>query len=78
MKTHANGNQILCVVNLDPYNRQHGVVKVPLHLIKKAENEEYIVHDLLNGAKYIWTGSQNYVELDPYVMPMHCFRIESI
>lgn len=78
LKTHANGNQILCVVNLDPYNRQHGVVKVPLHLIKKAENEEYIVHDLLNGAKYIWTGSQNYVELDPYVMPMHCFRIESI
>ena len=78
LKTHSNGNKVLCIVNLDPYNRQRGVVNVPYQLIGKAYNQEYLVHDMLNGAKYIWQGDSNFVELDPSIMPMHCFRIEDI
>jgi starch synthase (maltosyl-transferring) len=78
LKTHANGNRILCVVNLDPYNRQGGVVRVPLSQIHKHQDQEYIVHDLLTGAKYHWKGEYNFVDLDPHIMPMHLFRIEDI
>jgi starch synthase (maltosyl-transferring) len=36
------------------------------------------VHDLITGASYTWTGEQNYVELDPYILPFHLFRIEEL
>ena len=78
LKTHANGNRILCVVNLDGYNRQAGVVNVPVHLIGKNPDQEYRVHDLLTGAQYVWRGGQGYVELDPNIVPFHLFRIEDI
>jgi starch synthase (maltosyl-transferring) len=78
LKTHWNGNRILCIVNLDPYNTQGGWVGVPLNLIGKRPDEEYIVHDLITGAKYFWRGEYNQVELNPNMMPMHLFRIEDL
>jgi starch synthase (maltosyl-transferring) len=77
LKTHQNGNQILAIVNLDAYNKQNGVVKVPLNLIGKHPDQEFIVHDLISGAKYFWKGKYNYIDLDPHIMPMHLFRIEN-
>ncbi|MEA5403437.1 alpha-1,4-glucan--maltose-1-phosphate maltosyltransferase [Arcicella sp. DC2W] len=78
LKTHPNGNKILCAVNLDPHNRQGGNVRIPLHLIHKHPDQEYIVHDLITGAKYVWRGEYNFIDLDPHIMPMHLFRIEDI
>jgi len=78
LKTHSNGNKILCAVNLDPHNRQGGNVRIPLHLIHKHPDQEYIVHDLITGAKYVWRGEYNFIDLDPHIMPMHLFRIEDI
>lgn len=78
LKTAWNGNRILAIVNLDPYNTQSGYVRVPLNLIYKHPEEEYIVHDLLTGAKYFWRGEYNAVELNPNLMPMHLFRIEDL
>lgn len=78
LKTHSNGNRILCIVNLDGHNRQGGTVRIPLNLIQKYPDQEYIVHDLITGAKYVWRGEYNYIDLDPHVMPMHLFRIEDI
>lgn len=78
LKTHPNGNRILCVVNLNPNTTQNGVVKVPLNLIHKHPDQEYLVHDLLNGSKYVWRGESNFIELDPHIMPMHLFRIEDM
>lgn len=78
LKTHWNGNRILSIVNLDAYNSQGGYVRVPLNLIGKRPDEEYIVHDLLTGAKYFWTGEFNPIELNPQLMPMHLFRIEDL
>lgn len=34
----------------------------------------YQVHDLLTGARYLWHGARNYVELDPQSCPAHIFR----
>lgn len=78
LKTHPNGNKILSVVNLDPHNRHGGNVRIPLNLIHKHPDQEYIVHDLITGAKYVWRGEYNFIDLDPHIMPMHLFRIEDI
>jgi starch synthase (maltosyl-transferring) len=51
---------------------------MPLQKIGKAGWEDYIVHDLLTGSKYVWKGEYNYVELDPYLLPFHLFLIEDL
>ncbi len=78
LKTAWNGNRILTIVNLDPYQTQGGYVRMPLNLIHKQPDEEFIVHDLLTGAKYFWKGEYNAIELNPNLMPMHLFRIEDL
>jgi len=75
LKTY-NGNRILCIVNLDAWNGQHGYVQVPLNLIGKNPGDSYVVHDLVTGDKYHWQGSSNYVELNPNRLPFHLLRIE--
>lgn len=71
-------NKILCVVNLDAWNKQSGTVNIPLHLIGKHADERFVVHDLITDDKYQWQGHSNYVELDPYRLPFHIFRIEDL
>lgn len=71
-------NSMLMIVNLDPYYKQGGYVKVPMHLFGKSDFASYVVHDLINDASYTWNREWNYVELDPYVMPCHLFRIEEV
>ena len=70
------GNRLLIVVNTDAYQRRAAVVQVPIWQLGIGPDQNYKVHDLLTGAYYTWQGEQNYVELDPYVLPMHLFRIE--
>ncbi|MCC9138381.1 alpha-1,4-glucan--maltose-1-phosphate maltosyltransferase [Pontibacter silvestris] len=70
-------NKIFVVVNLDPNNTQAGWIKMPLWKLGLSDNEHYLMHDLLTERKYTWTGEWNYVELRPYDMPVHVFRIES-
>ncbi len=71
-------NSMLMIVSLDPYYKQGGYVKVPMHLFGKNDHQAYKVHDLINDASYTWHREWNYVELDPYVMPCHLFRIEEV
>jgi starch synthase (maltosyl-transferring) len=78
LKTHENGNKILCVANLDGYNTQGGILHLPLWRIHKHNQEPFFAHDLITGAKYTWQGEQNYVMLDPHILPFHLFRIEDI
>jgi hypothetical protein len=33
--------------------------------------------DLIDGARYRWTGEWNYVELNPHVLPGHVLRLQS-
>lgn len=69
-------NRLLMVINTDAYNRRAGMVQVPTWQLGIGDDQEYAVHDLLTGAIYTWKGQWNYVELDPYHLPMHLFRIE--
>jgi starch synthase (maltosyl-transferring) len=78
LKTATDGNRILCIVNLDGYNKQGGFIQIPLWKIGKSPTDQYRVHDLITGATYTWKGELNYVELDPNILPFHLFRIEDI
>jgi starch synthase (maltosyl-transferring) len=71
-------NSLLMIVNLDPYYKQGGYVKVPMNLFGKSDYIAYVVHDLINDTSYTWSREWNFVELDPYVMPCHLFRIEEV
>jgi starch synthase (maltosyl-transferring) len=65
---------IVVVVNLDPHHVQSGWLQLDLEALDVAD-ESYQAHDLLTGARYLWQGSRNYVELNPQVTPAHIFRL---
>jgi starch synthase (maltosyl-transferring) len=68
-------NVILVVVNLDFRHTQSGWVDLPLDDLQLDAQQPFQVHDLLTGARYLWHGSRNYVELVPNILPAHVFRI---
>lgn len=72
----SGNSRILAVVNMDAYNRRANMVQVPIWQLGIANDQEYRVRDLLTDATYTWRGEWNYVELDPYMLPMHLLRIE--
>lgn len=74
----SGDNKLLIVVNTDAYNRRAAMIDVPIWQLGIAPDQSYTVHDLLTQAYYTWTGERNYVELDPYALPMHLFRIEGV
>ena len=73
--TPARDNIILVVVNLDPFRKQSSFVQVPIEEFGQIGSYDYEVYDLLNDARYIWRGRQNYVELDPAIQPAHIFLV---
>lgn len=75
-KTTENfDNVILTVVNLDPVWTQSGWVGLPLEELGLDPTQPYDVHDLLTDAHYAWSGTHNYVELNPHILPAHIFSI---
>jgi starch synthase (maltosyl-transferring) len=68
-------NKIIVVVNLDPYHTQSGWFKIPLFDLDLAFDRPYQVLDLISGNQYQWNGEWNYVELNPYMLPMHVFKV---
>lgn len=69
-------NNVLCIVNLDPYNRQNGWVKVPRHKMGVAEGKPMRMRDLVTGNSYMWHQEWNFIELDPFHVPYHIFHID--
>jgi len=70
-------NLIFFVVNLDPYHKQSGWLKLPVHELHLGSGlaESYQVHELISDERFLWHGSTNYVELDPKVNPAHILRV---
>lgn len=74
--TPANQTRdLLIVVNTDPCRAQDTMVHVPIHEMRIDDEQPYVVHDLLTGARYTWRGVRNYVRLDPAVEPGHLFVV---
>jgi starch synthase (maltosyl-transferring) len=68
-------NLILTVVNLDPNYTQSGFVTLPVEALGIPLDRGYEAEDLLTGARYLWNGPRNYVELNPTRLPGHILKI---
>lgn len=73
--TDDMSNIILVVVNIDPYHTHSGWVEISLEDLGLDEDKPYQVHDLLDDARYFWSGSRNYVQLNPHSVPAHIFNL---
>jgi starch synthase (maltosyl-transferring) len=69
------GNVVLVVVNLDPHHTQSGWLELPLDRLGIEADRPYQMHELLTGARYLWHGPRNFVQIDPHHVPAHVFRL---
>jgi starch synthase (maltosyl-transferring) len=67
-------NVILVAVNLDPFHTHAAWVELDLAALGVEPDQSFQVHDLLTGARYLWQGARNYVQLDPQ-QAAHVFRV---
>lgn len=74
----ATNNNLIIAVNLDPFATQGAHVRIPLPDFNIGYDEPYQVTDLLSGSSYRWIGDYNYVELNPYQMPAHIFKVQKL
>lgn len=73
--TEDLADAFLVVVNLDPNQRHSGFVQLPREKLKLGDRINIKLHDLLTDEHYTWTQEWNYVELDPFKMPFHIFKL---
>ena len=71
----AEHNAVLVVVNLDPHHPQSGWLTFDPSLFDSDPARPYQVHDLLTDARYLWSGTRNFVMLDPAHSPAHLFVV---
>jgi starch synthase (maltosyl-transferring) len=71
----AADNTVIAVVNLDPHHLQSGWVDLDLARLGLEAGRPFQMHDLLTGARYLWSGARNFVQLDPQQTPAHLFRV---
>ena len=71
-------DDILVIVNTDPFHPQETMVHVPIHDMGIDDEQPYVVHDLLTGVRYTWQGVRNFIRLDPAAEPGHLFLVERL
>ncbi len=72
--TPDRANVIVAVVNLDPHHAQSGWLDLDLPALGITAEQSFQVHDLLSGARFLWSGTRNFVRLDPQA-PAHILRV---
>jgi len=68
-------NIILVVANMDPHQTQGGWLDLDLAELGVGPDETFQVHDLLTDSRFSWRSGRNYVELNPFQLPAHVFRV---
>lgn len=64
-------NIVMCVVNLDPFNKQSAWVESPIDWLGFSPSDEYEVIDIFNNTTYKWKGNWNFVILTPHQTQAH-------
>jgi starch synthase (maltosyl-transferring) len=67
-------NELLIIINLDPYYSQQGTVQLPLNDMGVVQGHQLQVQDLITGSGYNWYNEWNFIELHP-TLPFHIFKI---
>jgi starch synthase (maltosyl-transferring) len=84
--TPDRSNMILIAVNLDPFDAHATDLEIPLYDLGLGEHDNFIVEELITGAKHLWSGSRHHVQLGPEtnqamilrVVPWHHVDFESL
>ena len=58
-------NIILIAVNLDPFDAHGTDIEIPLHDLGLTEQDNFVVEDLLSGAKHLWSGARHHLQIGP-------------
>jgi len=66
-------NLVVIVVNLDPHHVQSGWVDLDPAELGLDTHTPYQMHDLISGARFLWSGPRNFVQLDPLRVSAHLF-----
>ena len=74
--TSDKRNVVVTVVSLDTVWKQSGFLELPVDELGIDVRHPYPMVDLLSGARYMWQGPKNYVELRPGEMPAHILKRE--
>lgn len=70
------GDNVLAVVNLDPFQAHETVFHLPIHEFGIESDEQFRATDLISGETYIWTGPSQQLRLDPQEEPVRLFAIQ--
>lgn len=68
-------NIIMVVVNLDPNNTHSGYVQLPKERLGLGDKINVKLHDLITEEHYTWTQEWSFVEVNPFKMPFHLFKV---
>jgi len=68
-------NVVAVIVNLDPFNPQTGKVHFPLQTLGIDSEEPYLLQDLLGEERFIWSGAQNFITVDPLTAPAFVLKL---
>ena len=70
-------DMILVAVSLDPHQPQEGPFELPLWEWKLPDSGSLQAEDLMTGNRFTWSGKQQYLRLDPHVLPFAIWRLSS-
>jgi starch synthase (maltosyl-transferring) len=73
-RSSRDGDTVLAVVNLDPYQPREATVWLDMSELGVEHRSQFVVTDELTGESYRW-GQVNYVRLDPATTPAHIFTV---
>jgi starch synthase (maltosyl-transferring) len=73
-RSSRDGDTVLAVVNLDPYQPREATVWLDMSVLGVEHRSQFVVTDELTGESYRW-GQVNYVRLDPATTPAHIFTV---
>jgi starch synthase (maltosyl-transferring) len=68
-------NAIVVAVNLDPQHAQSAWVELDLDALGLDAVAAYQMHELLTGARFLWSGARNFIRLDPQGAQAQVFRV---
>jgi starch synthase (maltosyl-transferring) len=66
-------DRVYVVASTDPHWEQTGWVQFPTWEVGLGPRDPYVLEDLLDGARYAWTGEWNFVRLGPGSRMAHIF-----
>jgi starch synthase (maltosyl-transferring) len=73
--TPDHSDNILIVVNLDPFEARSGRIWFPLEAFGLENVGAFDVTDLISGQTWVWNSGDQWVHLDPAVESAHIFHL---